>query len=90
MLVDISNLRASCANSSSSSSSSSNWLFVTEETGVGGLALVVGLESLGLELFTSVGLTLEELASVEWALELAYWDGRGEPEAIASCFASKL
>lgn len=90
MFYGISNLRAICANSSSSSSSSSIWLFATEETGIEGLALGVGAESLWLGLLASVGLKLEEQASVDWALELAPWDGRGAPEAIASCFASKL
>jgi len=49
----------------------------------------VGLESLGLELTTSLGLGLEALTSVGWGLEFVSKAGRGDPEAIASCFASK-
>lgn len=75
-------LLASCAKSSSSSSSSSIWLFVTVATGVGGLILGAGL-------FASLDL-LEELASLCIGLTPVASTGKGEPKAIASCFASKL
>ena len=72
-------LRANCANSSSSSSSSSTGLFPVETVaGTGELEPAMELES---------------LASEDFGLESAGFKartGRGEPEAIASCLASRI
>ena len=78
-------LLASCAKSSSSSSSSSAWTFVTAATGVEGIAFDLGRVS-----FNSAGLRLEEPISGCWGLKFVTRFGKGEPERIASCFASKL
>lgn len=74
-------LRANCANSSSSSSYSSSIERFPVET-------VVGIGEL------EPAMELESLASEDLGLESAgfeeAWTGRGEPEAIASCLASRV
>lgn len=86
MLSVLTDLGSSCANSSSSSSV---WLLVSEITIAGVVALGVEEDSPGLELF------ILDWSTVHWAsfgtvLELSPWIGKGVPEAIASCLASKL